>query len=977
MSESLPFLWSRDFLSSANIGKGWIEKNGDLVWTTGEEMSMFRIPLKITKPLGSSVFPRDYNALWIEYIDLNPHNPCIISIDLDLKRPTSVTLHSDAQRVNHVVAHGGDVDLKPVEIVEATTSTWREQDKIYEFKRMFGLSFDKDWRFVQDHEYTVIKRRFHNNISAIEALDIEFSNDYEIGGVNMRLAFKDRPKPDTTVDWDNLPKDIIELDNSTIVRIWIGRYIRNNLANEANVFLEEILVHVKGQTSQVVRDKPLRMVVFQNIKDDMSAINDETENHKNINKTIKTKENIKIIPLYQIQTEESDTGLKMIDIDIEELSNLYANDDESVFKKAVLSVRPTDPLEYCGIRLEGIWAMNITKDRRPVVLSVIDNASKDFGWPFIDVASDNGRIEVLKFYNYYSFNKSITSNSAAKLTANNKLLYNRRDVRIIAKHITTSVIDNELFVKGDTDKLIEIVWPIDTIVEDGTRFFLRLTSGNEFVKYGFISITSGRGQQFKRTFEPNKPLNLTGIKGAISEIRLTMALSDGQFAIKLNNMALFRPIPLSPAEALKIPSPVSVVENLYPIINKSGLIKASPGNLKGIIWSSDYHGDFQWFTRIDNRTGVRGVHFDFENSRNVNEENPCWLSLTFNGKHQQVSKDFCSGLQYGQTYISIPDMFADGGADKLQSITWKLNVGKQITSNTHPLSFNYQMSIDRLTVQPMSAYMLNTALLSFDSKNLYPKDTTADFANGLLSGGAWLNMGTVESYNLGRDLKVLENPYLNVMSVVAERVLLPGQYYMPEFDTQKKIHISPLAGRLVRIGLIVFISVVLVLGWRKGLWQRLWQKIKLLLTTGYCWMLRQIKWPKLLHVSVSKMIFWIIIAVVLYLMGLLSGKIGMGTDVFFTLGALFGFMALRTMLCLTRPMIIRHWSAASEKTYEEWGTVYVLGFVVSIMGCAIMEASKNEGAAGQLAVMAYYNLASGIAQKVLQMCKEGKAASGD
>ncbi|MBF0554269.1 MAG: hypothetical protein HQK96_06860 [Nitrospirae bacterium] len=626
---------------------------------------------------------------------------------------------------------------------------------------------------------------------------------------------------------------------------------------------------------------------------------------------------------------------------------------------------------------------------------------------------------------YYFFGKSKKEDTLSRidnLTGGKEFLMDSRDVKItttIVNHpmISSSLFkDNKMLKEGKEGSRVQILWSTNTIIEENTFFILRLSIGVKFVKSGLITMKTDRGEQFIRVFKPNKPLDLSGIKGRITEISLSMELYEGPFTIGLADMALFSPVSLSPLDALNMPRPFIVTESLRPEFdNQSGVTDASWGFLKGIVWrhDSDAAGSFEWNTKVDNQTGIIGVHLFFENSRTVNAENLCWLSLTFIGEHNRVSRDVCGELQKkGEIYITIPDIFGDQGADKLSLITWKLDMGKRMIETGGNLSFNYRMYIERWAPHSIvEQIMMTTPILSVAGNSLYPKGTKTESVVGPLSGGLWLDMGTLENdieNDIANDIKVLDNPYLKVMSLVKERVLPATQHYMPEETITSPWLI------LIKTGAFLFIFAAFALGWLEGWWQRLWQKIKSSIgfissdlrlwqkikssigfissdlrlwqkikfsigfissdlrlwqkikfsigfISSYLRIIREKPWAKLSPVNIYKMLFWIILSDILYFLFL-----ELNVSSFFYFGSLSGFMALRSLLWLVRPVITRRWSAASEMIYEKRGNVYLLGFIVARIGCIAFLVFKNELVAEQLAMIGYYCVVVGVAQKAWQ-----------
>ncbi|MBF0467088.1 MAG: hypothetical protein HQK94_18630, partial [Nitrospirae bacterium] len=492
VTESLPFHWTLDMAALANSGGGWIEKGGGLVWVPGGKNPLINMPLEISNPDGvnisRSMFPGDFNELWIEYKDINPQNPCNMGVVLYLNPKTELTRNGDVGQVNYNTAIGGSSVPMHLESIDVAGSAWKEKDVIHDFASEYGLSFgDEDWYYTQDDKLSVIKKRFHKNISAIEQANLEFSTGTAIEAVYMRLAFKDRSKPDATVKmWTK--GDTIRDNKSRLMSLFLGSYLRKNYPREKTVFLEELIVHIEGPVDQVVKSRQFKTLTF------MSTWNRSM--------------------LLQSRTNEISAGLnKRVILDIKELSGIYINDNETALKKAVLYVTPSDVKNSCGIWLKGIRAVNSYEGsgKRSICQTSIDDSIRSFGGPFTDLSGDDGNVETLKFLNYYSFGKSrkskimeISNNrgtldrsdNLTRLTTSKGFITDSSDVKIIttiANHPLISdylLDDNKLVKEGKGDARIEILWSTDTIIEENTSFLLGLPGSAGFVKSGLITLKS-------------------------------------------------------------------------------------------------------------------------------------------------------------------------------------------------------------------------------------------------------------------------------------------------------------------------------------------------------------------------------------------------------------------------------------------------------------------------------------------------------
>lgn len=979
VSKSLPFHWTKNMTKPSENKEGWNEKGDDFTWNPGRGNSLIKIPLTITnlnrKNAGTPLFPSDYNELWFDYKDINPLNPCDVGIILKMN-PAVLSERLGYAGNDNVIAISANAQFEPSDIIDVAGSKWKAQDRIYDIKRLLGLSFDDAWRYVKDNEIVVMKRRFHNEISHIEAIDLEFSVGTKIKGVNMRLGFSDRMKADVTLLWNELTEDVdvIKDRDKTIVRVWIGRLLREHYPGKKMVFLEEIFVHLYDQIADVLKERSLRRLVFQSGKN-RDVLGEEEETNKGDNQSLSKRSE----PMLMfVQTEKISSGLNRVKVNIRKLTYIYENDNTTALKKALLYVAPSNSGSDAGIRLDRVMAVKTNDMDPPLVINESDNLSLFFGRSLNDLTGNDDHVVSLKLLKYYSFDE-----------LNKGTIYNSKhpigdEGKTNITHLQSN--DNGLIVERDENKdnHLEILWIADTSAGEDTRFVLRLSDGEKFVKSGLITIKTDRGDEFRTTFKPNKMQELPGIQGRIMEIRVKMELYKGQSAIKLKDIALFRPYLHLEEEALEeVPkkAPMSVHKGdrkpiFQEIHNKSGVTASLHNSVTGFMCR---HGgnaveSINWDTKVDHQKGIRGIDYLYDKTTTISY--PCWLSLTFNGEHKLKYWDIYGSSQEGHVKIPIPDVFAKGEGDAMRLIKWRIDMAERSVDEKSALfpSSIFQMYLARLVNQTIGEEMMRSELLSLGINKIYPKEVNADFIAELQSGGAWLNLDTIAIDNVTNNLKVFDHPYLQILSVVAEPVQSAGQLSLPGFKGQGKALTSQLSKRWVKTGLIVFILAVLTLVWRKGLWQLLWQRIQFIMRC--IWTFIEKKWAELLHGNKQKMIFWILLSGVIYLLGLITVGKGINSS-FLSFGALTSFMAFRSLLWLVRPWIAKRWSSVAERMYEEAGNLYIIGFMAAMTGCALLMILQGEIIAEQLAEVGFCCFVTAVVQKVWHMGKGPDDVSED
>jgi len=116
-------------------------------------------------------------------------------------------------------------------------------------------------------------------------------------------------------------------------------------------------------------------------------------------------------------------------------------------------------------------------------------------------------------------------------------------------------------------------------------------------------------------------------------------------------------------------------------------------------------------------------------------------------------------------------------------------------------------------------------------------------------------------------------------------------------------------------------------------------------------------------------ILWGGISVVLYIIGLVSWS-NIGENYYFTFGGMAAVIMWRALIAYVKPIINSKWPTIAEKIYGGAGAQYFSGFIVVLVGVAVMLMLKLEPIAEQLAIIGYYMLVVGVVLEMLDLRKD-------
>ncbi|MEK7225478.1 MAG: hypothetical protein AAB221_07330, partial [Bacteroidota bacterium] len=196
----------------------------------------------------------DFDELWIDYQNLFPRSP------LKLSTQIYAELHDySGRRPQRLMVFAGPAVLLTAARLEPSKAVWLPKNFFYRLGRYLRTKPDTNWRYIGFKDRTVIQRRLHTEISELEYIDFVFSAGSQPVGVNLRLATKDNYSAGTMVELGTLP--VVASPYGTLWRLHLPSLLSDRFAHKGNVFLQEIIVFVKGTPKDVASARPLEQIV--------------------------------------------------------------------------------------------------------------------------------------------------------------------------------------------------------------------------------------------------------------------------------------------------------------------------------------------------------------------------------------------------------------------------------------------------------------------------------------------------------------------------------------------------------------------------------------------------------------------------------------------------------------------------------------------------------------------------------------------
>ena len=150
---------------------------------------------------------------------------------------------------------------KPIETIDFKKVKFKPKTIIYLLKRELGLSFDKNWRYIQDGPFVVIQRRFSKNIKKFPIIKLICDKNMQ-GKIEFKVDFNHNNKPDAIITYNQTIHDIEYGTHFKVIQVDLLNTVKKLYPDKKEVWLAEVVIFVKGNKEKVLEKMPLRYLQF-------------------------------------------------------------------------------------------------------------------------------------------------------------------------------------------------------------------------------------------------------------------------------------------------------------------------------------------------------------------------------------------------------------------------------------------------------------------------------------------------------------------------------------------------------------------------------------------------------------------------------------------------------------------------------------------------------------------------------------------
>lgn len=811
---------------------GWLKRDGAWIWTPRANSVPLVFPFEAVQGDGDrepdlAVF----DELWLDFDESAPGNSCRISVAMNaVAKDAKINEKESGIQKLRLVSEATET-LSPVLSIDTASANWKPKDNIYLAKRVLGLSFDEDWRYIQDRKNTVIQRRFHQDLRDVEVLDLLFTPGVAVERVNIWVSRKDHLRSDELIDWDAMPKQIEPTPEGTHVRLHLGDAVRTRLATrkrEDPAFLAEVAIFISGETERMARQKPLRKLVF-----------------RSMSTTRLMRESDDAVRLLQ-RSELVFPGHRRLAIDLRPLAKRGWR--EANLEKGAKTLSPSDPTQYCGIGPTSLRLVTLGEGRRPVSVGDASRFDQSLGGPFLKPPSVGDVVEWIETDSYLPFALLPVQPQEIE-PGDHELRFvgwgfdlhvsSTRKVRIEKKFYHPSEEESDGVVLTGVGGEIKILWTRPAKLDKESRLMFRMSQGAERISDARAVIELDGGEKAFVGFMPNQAVLLGNSKRAgktIRRITILLKMKEAPFKLRLGELLLFHPrlIQLSAAIHASRPSfefiPLVAVEAKAP---ERMLHTASDNRISGVFPAGNHpSAALSWTTPVHQPAGAL-VALQFDHRLSATTDKPCWAAVTLNGKSKSVTRKLCPEGTQGKHIEPLAQFAKDFSPDEIiRSISWKV----QLSANQRQaISFDFQAHLGTVHAPSVASLMKNYAVFNIHQKAFHPAALTDAALKDLARlGTAWLDLGTFEWQGGRMPLQLAGNhSYFQVSRVNLESNSAPIEEQSARLSGEGRHNDSPWLRRLAMVGLILSATIWAWL--RRASLRRLRER-------GFLWM--RATWPR-------------------------------------------------------------------------------------------------------------------------------------
>ncbi|MFP5239841.1 MAG: hypothetical protein ACLGQW_08425, partial [Acidobacteriota bacterium] len=205
----------------------------------------------------------DSNEARLDYLSGDPDHPGRLAFWAELAAPGGARFFAGdpletVDRLTPQWADGAGRDAADV-----AGARWLSKGLRYQLSRLLDREPDEDWRTSQDGLSAFVQRRFRKDVTDVGALDVVLLRGQDVQ-VNLVVSLKPDGSGKTVLDWYAIPKRLFDLgDGRTVLRLYLGRHLRELAPGAAKVTLKELaLMFFKQNIEEVAQARNVEKILF-------------------------------------------------------------------------------------------------------------------------------------------------------------------------------------------------------------------------------------------------------------------------------------------------------------------------------------------------------------------------------------------------------------------------------------------------------------------------------------------------------------------------------------------------------------------------------------------------------------------------------------------------------------------------------------------------------------------------------------------
>ena len=934
--------------------------------------------IKNLGPINKEIKIDRFDELRLDYQDLVPENPSVISLKMVL---SGEKLKGKTTPV--VIKEEEKIQLIPGTLSDLVSSPWERKDKYYIAKRLLGLSFDSRWRFIFKPHGIFYQKRFHNDFSSIEAVDIVFkpeASEKLIKSIqcNLRFSFKSRLQLPRMVECRKFPQRLIKTGRKIALRLSLGNYIRSNLMENGDIQLNEIIFITPRNSIRRIQEQPIESIVAQSLTPEglLQA--------KKIQKDLQKQQPLKTVFHFTSAVEGRSGQPKQLILPLRQFYEKTGKNGK--IQSLTVLIEPRNLQSPFKTHLKSLRAVGYKEEARPSILSF---GEKSYRWgvnPFSETEGNNGKFERILIKGYLPFyspamdkqNTSIFVDRRAKQGKPTDTI-NFFGTSIRAQDLFTGWQSNERGLRfSGKGNWVEITWPIKGNFEGKNHFFMGVGEGEENIQsLQLIPMVEGKNIP-PIAILPNKAIELKNLSGYFNGINLRIHFLKNDFILQLKELALLRPSSLSNTQILDTPFLVEgetplIPKNIHSVPDRKVLqIKGHLGS--SLFFSPNSRNEISWETDVRRKvSSIQGMKISYKMFPPIKLRNPCWLNFTLVNSNRKISHTLCPEGSSGQVMVSRETLFknSDFKTDEtLEHIGWKIESGTLKSSTQKIPQIDIGAKIMGHDFRTLRNILTKYPFIQFNGKYLYPKSLDRVNSDQLLSGKFSAFLSTIAIKEDDKNIssfELLEHPHLKIKNILLEKIepitqidlaSLMEEHPEPSAAPDSKGNSSFFKSVLI---LVLFLAIIWGLK-ISGVFHRLQEMLKFSPNTAG-----------------KQFLLFISLAVGFYLLGFFFHLIRwlLIKETFLSLAGIPLLLATRNIVWWGRPHLESNLPGLVTHIYRGPGTPYLAGFFLVLPLAIFFLVIQVTVLAEHLGVLCYYLLIVGVYLEVRDLRHEKTNTEGE